>query len=387
MAIDKLQKDALSNTVTANIASLTVGANVSINSSACGVGSGRIVAGGITLPSNFGVSSNTTNLLENRGGQLFFNGRRVDLVKSVYGYALGGFARPAGTTVTTTQRITFSTGVFSASTISNLSVARMTTGVSDTSVYGYTMGGYSGPYLATTDRTAFSTSITTASTISNLSVARQDAFGLSDGAIYGYGLGGSSGTKMTTTDRITFSTSITAASTISNLAAARFYHNCVSDGSIYGYTYGGETTTGMIASTDRTTFSTSATAAYTVGNLVSARRSQMTLSDNVTYGYNLGGDSSGNFTAFYTNTERTTFSTGISATSTISNLSQGRAIGTSNISDGTLYGYVSGGYIGSSANVVTTDRVTFSTSITAAYTTGNLPVATDGVTGFSDGAV
>ena len=213
MAIDKLQTDALSNTVTATVASFAIGANVSINSSAVFfgnstintvmtassltianvslnsstivIGSGKIAAGGVTLPSNFGVSSNTTNLLENRGGQLFFNGRRVDLVSeyrtspAVYGYAMGGHS---GAYVATTDRITFSTSVTAASTVSNLSQARGTsTGVSDGSVYGYAMGGSN--IVATTDRITFVTSITAASTIGNLTTVRRGGAGLSDGAV------------------------------------------------------------------------------------------------------------------------------------------------------------------------------------------------------------
>ena len=110
MALTKIENDALSNTVTANIASLAIGANVSINSSAIFVGNSTVntvmtattltaganvsinssaifvgnstvntvmTASGLVIANNFGVSSNTTNLLENRGGQLFFNGRQI----------------------------------------------------------------------------------------------------------------------------------------------------------------------------------------------------------------------------------------------------------------------------------------------------------------------
>mgnify|MGYP003352400462 CR=1 FL=1 len=98
MALTKIENDALSNTVTANIASLAIGANVSINSSAFFVGNSTVntvmTASGLVIANNFGVSSNTTNFLENRGGQLFFNGRRVKNINpyaAVYGYALGGY--------------------------------------------------------------------------------------------------------------------------------------------------------------------------------------------------------------------------------------------------------------------------------------------------------
>jgi hypothetical protein len=56
-------------------------------------------------------------------------------------------------------------------------------GVSDGSVYGYALGGYTGAYVATTDRITFSTSVTAASTVSNLTGVRAEVAGLSDGAV------------------------------------------------------------------------------------------------------------------------------------------------------------------------------------------------------------
>ena len=415
MAIDKLQTDALSNTVTATVASFAIGANVSINSSAVFfgnstintvmtassltianvslnsstivIGSGKIAAGGVTLPSNFGVSSNTTNLLENRGGQLFFNGRRVDLVNeyaAVYGYAMGGYTG-GGTPVTTVDRIAFSTSTTTASTASNLATARYNVGgTSDCSVYGYTFGGANGiAYLATGDRTAFSTSVTAASTISNLSSARSNPTGVSDGAIYGYAMGGYDPSS-TTVDRITFRTSITAASTVSNLSTARGHAAGISDGSVYGYVTGG-VTTALTSSTNRITFSTSATAAATGTTLSDARYTLTGLSDGAVYGYVLGGY---NATTIVTTADRLTFTTGVSAASTVSNLSVARySMPNQSVSDGTLYGYVFGGVNTSSLVVATTDRLIFSTSVTSAYTAANISQARAAMAGLSDGAV
>ena len=182
----------------------TVGANVSMNATAVLIGNSTvntvmtattlsignntvntmITATGLTIANTHGSSSNTTNLLENRGGQLFFGGRRVDLVNeyaAVFGYAMGG---DTNAVVSTTDRITFSTSATAASTVSNLSSARgYAAGVSDGSVYGYAMGGYTGANVSTTDRITFSTSVTAASTVSNLSGIRGYAAGLSDGAV------------------------------------------------------------------------------------------------------------------------------------------------------------------------------------------------------------
>ena len=383
----------------------TVGANVSMNATAVLIGNSTvntvmtattlsignntvntvITATGLTIANTHGSSSNTTNLLENRGGQLFFGGRRVDLVNeyaaaAVYGYAMGG---ETGVTVATTDRITFSTSVTAASTVSNLSQSRgYMTGLSDCAVYGYVMAGWqtAATYVATTDRITFSTSVTAASTVSNLSVARYGAACVSDGSVYGYAMGGNSGAYVATTDRITFSTSVTAASTVSNVSVGRQYPGGVSDGSVYGYAMGGDNGA-YLATTDRITFSTSVTAASTVSNLSLARRiSGAGVSDGSVYGYAMGGHSG----ATVTTTDRITFSTSVTAASTVSNLS-GIRVGPAGVSDGSIYGYAMGGNSG--AYVATTDRITFSTSVTAASTVSNLSQARGYAAGLSDGAV
>ena len=396
MAIDKLQTDALSNTVTANIASVAIGANVSINSSTFVVGSGQINATGITLPSNFGVSSNTTNLLENRNGQLFFNGRRVDLVNeyvAVYGYQLGGL----GTGVvylSSADRITFSTGAYAASTISNLSEARFCGGgPSDASVYGYTNGGYnSSAVVATCDRTTFATSVTSAYSAGALAAARYDHFSVSDGSVYGYVLGGynSAFTVLSSVERRAFSTGVTAAisATLSAVRTSRMSQS-LSDGSIYGYTMGGSSTGGVaggVTTTDRLTFSTSAIAASTASNVSVARSDIGTVSDGAVYGYTCGGYNTS--VAPVTTGDRTTFSTSATAALTSANLSVARA-GLNGVSDGATYGYLSGGNTTNVSDYVTTsDRLTFSTSVVAAATASNLPAARSfTASAFSDGAV
>jgi hypothetical protein len=197
---------------------------------------------------------------------------------SVYGYAMGG---STGTNVATTDRITFGTSATAASTVSNLSTIRVdAAGVSDGSVYGYAMGGYSGgaAYLSITDRITFGTSATAASTVSNLSLARVGVAGVSDNAVYGYALGGNSSTSVATADRITFGTSVTAASTASNLSAIRTLAAGVSDGAFYGYVMGGANGA-SVAIIDRIIFSTSATAASTVSNLSQARSRLAGVSD------------------------------------------------------------------------------------------------------------
>ena len=341
-------------------------------------------AGAITLtkplhPFPVGMAISATELVINTGNRR--ETEQSENASAVYGYAMGGDS-PLNTWIATSDRITFSTSVTAASTISNLSGVRgLAAGISDGTIYGYAMGGYTGGNVATTDRIIFSTSITAASTISNLSTTRRSAAGVSDGAVYGYAMGGNSGAGAFSviTDRITFSTSITVASTVSNLSLARQDAAGVSDGSIYGYAMGGNSAS-YTAVADRITFSTSVTAASTVSNLSQARLRAAGVSDGAVYGYAMGGNTG----AAVATTDRITFSTSVTAASTVSNLSQARAIA-AGVSDGSLYGYAMGGSTG--VVVATTDRITFSTSVTAASTVSNLSGVRASAAGVSDGAV
>ena len=334
------------------------------------------------LPVGFAISTT----------QIFINTRKHEQeeknVSAVYGYAMGGYTASAD--VVTTDRITFSTSVTAAYTTGNMATARDSAApVSDGTVYGYNLGGYTGAAGASSERITFSTGVSVASTISNLSQARFGQAGVSDGAIYGYALGGDTAgganDLVTTADRLSFSTSITAASTASNLSQARKYAAGVSDGTTYGYALGGIKAGGagsVVTTADRLTFSSSVTAASTVSNLSNGRQGATGISDNATYGYAAGGYSN----VYLTTTDRLTFSTSATAASTVSNLSQARQVA-AGASDGVLYGYAMGGNSNSGAFVTTTDRLTFSTSATAASTASNLSQARGYAAGLSDGAV
>lgn len=388
--------------------SILVGSNININTSALTVTSGAntttlnatgfftgnssvnvaMFSTGIRLGSALGLNSNVSNLLENRGGQLFFNGNRIELIGPygpavpVYGYALGG---DTGARVVTGNRLTFSTSATAAVTTTNLSQARrMAASMSDTEVYGYALGGFSTAVSAVGDRITFSTSTTAAVAGSNLSQARSGAAGFSDGQTYGYALGGGTDvngvTAVNTGDRLTFSTSATAALTTVNLSAARHSPAGVSDGAVYGYAMGGLTASTYSAVTDRVAFATSVLGASTIANLSLARNELTGVSDGAVYGYAMGGTSA----ARTATTNRITFSTGVTAASTISNLSAARSE-PAGVSDGILYGYALGGDTG--AFVTTTDRINFTSSITAASTVSNLSQARGSAAGISDGAV
>ena len=153
-----------------------------------------------------------------------YNGAVSDKVK--YGYIAGGCSGTTGTnSVLLTDRITFSTQVVAAATVSNLSYADARVGVSDNVTYGYLAGGLN-QATGQTDQMTFSTGVAASHTTSNLSSDRVNSSASSDGNKYGYWAGGATffnggGSVVATADQITFSTGATAANTASNLTVAR----------------------------------------------------------------------------------------------------------------------------------------------------------------------
>jgi hypothetical protein len=306
-----------------------------------------------------------------------------------YGYFAGGSTGIGS--VATADRIAFSTGTTAAFTAANLSGVRSYIGsLSDKTTYGYFAGGATNAggsnYLATADRITFSTGTTAAFTAANLSQARFSIGASSDGSAYGYFAGGFTGANVTTADRITFSTSTTAAFTSANLSEAKRDFASLSDGSTYGYFSGG-ITTAVVTTADRITFSTGTTAAFTAANLSQARRSVSGLSDGSTYGYFAGGFTT-SLSGPVNTTDRITFSTGTTAAFTAANLSTAkRSVASS--SDGFTYGYFSGGATTAfeGAALATADRITFSTGTTAAFTAANLSQARCDLGGLADYAI
>ena len=108
------------------------------------------------------------------------------------------------------------------------------------------------------------------------------------------------------------------------------------------------------------------------------RETEQTENVGAVYGYAMGGDSG----ASVETTDRITFSTSATAASTVSNLSTAR-FAPVGVSDGSVYGYAMGGF----AYTATTDRITFSTSVTAASAVSNLSQARYILAGVSDGSV
>ena len=294
MPLQRLEGPSLGNvtatptaTASVNATSFSVGANVSLNTTAIFIGNSTVntvitsssIVGIVSSPTGFATTLVAGETLAARdavyveptltpgtAGRVYKMDADV-LVKSTQaffaGFALASASAAGNVTVQqsgvvsgltglTTGAVYYASGTAGAITATkplhpvpvgiaisatqlliNTGIKRETEQSENVSaVYGYVLGGYNGPLVATTDRITFSTSVTAASTVSNISLARQSGAGVSDTSIYGYEMGGNSGAVVTTTDRITFSTSVTAASTVSNLSQARAVMPGLSDGAV-----------------------------------------------------------------------------------------------------------------------------------------------------------
>lgn len=301
---------------------------------------------------------------------IFINNIKKAVAWAVYWYIT--WWRDGSTAYTTTDRITFSTWITAANTVSNLSQGRFYqswTWVSDKVLYWYWCGWYTlNSYVATCDRIVFSTWVTSARTAANLSTSRYYPWWLSDGATYWYFAWWHSTTRTELTDRITFSTSTTAANTASNLSVARYCEAAISDGVTYWYfSWWSSGSNVKNTLTDRIVFSTSITSAYTTWNLPVWTDFPTWLSDGSIYWYSLWGR-----IGWDTNTaaaNRITFSTWIYAANTASNLSSARHAPAAS-SDWAINWYIWWWYSSWFSN--TTDRLVFSTWVASANTASNL---------------
>jgi hypothetical protein len=316
----------------------------------------------------------------------FVGGANLQAVR--YGYFAGGYSSAASTLI---DRIVFATGITAAftATLSGVRYGAAKTSVNDSVQYGYYAGGNNGAATAITDRVVLSTGTTSANTASNLSQARQYLAGVSGrtptGTTYGYFAGGYSGAAVATADRIVFSTGVTSANTASNLSQARQYVAGLGDCFATGYFAGGISgASTYVATADKIVFSTGVTSANTASNLSTVRANPASISNGTTYGYWMGGTSASS--SYVATTDRITFSTGVTAASTVSNLSVAKDA-LAGVSDGATYGYAAGGHTTGGAMSATTDRIVFSTGVTAANTVSNLSVARSDLTGLSEGAI
>jgi len=145
----------------------------------------------------------------------------------------------------------------------------------------------------------------------------------------------------------------------------------------YGY-FGSGITSGSSTATDRITFATSTLAAHTDADQSYGAEADGDCSDagSFGYGYFVAGYSSENVAT----TDRITFSTSTTAAHTDANTYIARSPFSGN-SDGTTYGYITESGLG----VADADRITFSTSVAAQNTDANLATTRRNTGSLSDG--
>ena len=153
----------------------------------------------------------------------------------------------------------------------------------------------------------------------------------------------------------------------------------------YGYFCGGGWSS--MATTDRITFADGAVAAHTDADLSENKGSMHEgVSDTTTYGYVGGGNvASGPTPGWSKVVERITFSTSVTAVNTDGDLSVPKREHTG-ISDGTTYGYWHAGEGECNCNIDTTDRITFADSTVAANTDSDMVTVRSAHFSVSDGA-
>lgn len=277
------------------------------------------------------------------------------------GYIAGGSTTTGNNQTTAVDKISYSTGVWSANG-SSLSLGRLHPGCVSNSTYGYIAGGYNVVPQATNsiEKITFSTS-TFAANAGTLSDNRYGCQGLSDQSSYGYFCLGynyqpSVNAYTLKVDKITFSTGTVSAGT-AGLENRRY--QAPINGTSYGYLCAGHSGTAYQSVIFNFLYSTG-TMSYG-GNVFAAVLMGGGLSNGSTYGYFCGGyDPS----YYYSNTSRIQFST--NTVSTGPGLTSGRARTFYGVSDASTYGYIGAGMSNGYTLVTTSDRMTFSTEVCAA---------------------
>ncbi|TPW10147.1 MAG: hypothetical protein FD130_2298 [Halothiobacillaceae bacterium] len=231
---------------------------------------------------------------------------------------------------------------------------------------GYCSGGSS--TVATADKVDFGTDITAAQASANLSVAKGGQANCDNGTTKGYNIAGSSAAAVATTDKTTFAHDTTIACPSADLGTAA-YHSAGISGPTFGYIAGGNTGAAATVVAYKLTYATDVTATQSSANLANAKEYHASVSERSTKGYWAGGTSAAG-TQLAT-AEMITFSTDTTAAQASANLSQARYRGTCGCDGEGTKGYYLGGFT-ASANVVTGDKITYSTDTTAAQVSSNL---------------
>lgn len=253
-------------------------------------------------------------------------------------------------------------------------------------IAGYFAGGSSSGYtnyVVTADKIVYSTDTTSAQASANLSQARRALGGLS-AMDRGYFLGGTNGSPLATADKTVHSTDTTAAQASANLSVAREGSQAaVTQRETHGYCGGGTTGT-VSAVTDKLVFATDTTAAQVSANLSVARVEGAGMNGGSTKGYFAGGVNGSS--ASVVTVDKVTFSNDTTAAESGANLNSARhAFGA--LSQGLTHGYWAGGYSTvAGTQLSTAEKTTFATDTTATAAGANLGNARFGLSCSSQGS-
>ena len=320
-----------------------------------------------TAPTNsrlVGIALDTTNLLINT------RGANTTVTKlGIKGYVLND-------TAANNCKVTYSTDTTSA--LTTIIGPTQPVGVSDGVTKGYSIG------LSSTYKITFATDVSSASTATAGPTIQ--AGGLSASNSVGFHAGGYTGATVlhTQVSKITYSTDVLASITTAAISQARRQLGACNNFNVKGYLLGGYATgSARVATSDKLTYSNETAAASTTSNLSAARGSNPgQLSEGTTKGYYFGGNTGNPVTT----ADKITFSSDVTSAVTTANLTEAKDYHTS-LSEGSSKGFILGGYSSHYANATNTDKITFSTDVTAAATTANMPTPGPWLSGVSDVAV
>ena len=245
MPLQRLEGPSLGNvtatptaTASVNATSFSVGANVSLNTTAIFIGNSTVNTV-ITGSSIVGIVSSPTGFATTLVAGETLAARDAVYVEPTLTPGTAGrvYKMDADVLVKSTQAFFAGFALASASAAGNVTVQQSgvvsgLTGLTTGAVYY--ASGTAGAITATKPLHPVPVGIAISATqlLINTGIKRETEQTENVGAIYGYAMGGETGVTVATTDRITFSTSVTAASTVSNLSAARTEVSGLSDGAV-----------------------------------------------------------------------------------------------------------------------------------------------------------
>ena len=280
-----------------------------------------------------------------------------------YGYFAGGQPGGSPTSITTVDRIDYSSDTSTAAVKGPLSVEKSTHAATSSISYGYFGGGSATSNAGTeVDRLDYSNDTATAVAKGPLSAARK-YFGATGSTSYGYYAGtGPSGSAISSVDRIDYSSDTSTAAPKGPLSAdKRNSQGCSSTS--YAYFAGGSGgSPARVSTTERIDFSNDTATAVTKGPLNSTENTY-SAGGNTSYGWWMGGYPS------QTTVQRIDYSNDTATASVRGNLSvnRGNATGTGSAD----YGYTGGG----NGPISSVDRVDYSNDTPTAAAKGPLSTA------------